>query len=118
MLVNSKCRASCTLLEWDRLHVLVLQCAGSVICRLLSEFRSCPFYTDRPQGLVRSFTNLGFLLAFDRKAMIHNSVEAENVLISHGFPYGGLILAVFFRVGQNFHSAVHQSSGQHASVGP
>lgn len=85
---------------------------------LLSEFRSCPFYTDRPRGLVRSFTNLGFLLAFDRKAVIHDSVEAENVLISHDFPHGGLILAVFSRVVQNFHSAVHQSSGPHASVVP
>lgn len=50
--------------------------------------------------------------------MIHDSVEAENVLISHGFPHGGLILAVFSRVVQNFHSAVHRSSGQHASVAP
>lgn len=50
--------------------------------------------------------------------MIHDSVEAENVLVSHGFPHGGLILAVFSRVVQNFHLAVHQSPGQHASVSP
>lgn len=72
--------------------------------RLWSELRSCPLHTDRPRGLLRSFTHPGFLLAFDREALIHDSVEARNVLINHGFPDGGLILAVFSKVVQNFHS--------------
>lgn len=73
----------------------------------------------RPQGRVRSSAHLSFLLAFDKEALIHNSTEARNVLISHGFPFRGLILEVFSRVVQNFHlGSVHQSSGQHASVVP
>lgn len=86
------------LLEWDTRDVLALT------RRLWSEFRSCPLHTDRPRGLLRSFTHPSFLLAFDREALIRDSVEARNVLINHGFPDGGLILAVFSRVVQNFHS--------------
>lgn len=69
-----------------------------------SQLRSCPLHTDRPRGLARSFTHPGFLLAFHREALIHDSVETRNVLIHHGFPDGGLILAVFSRVVQHFHS--------------
>lgn len=92
--------------------------AGSAPCRLLSELHSCPLHADRPRGLVRSSAHLSFLLAFEREALIRNSTEARNVSINHGFPYGGLILEVFSRVAQISIRAVHQSSGQHASMVP
>lgn len=66
--------------------------------RALVRVTGLPLAHRQAAGACKEFSPSRLLLAFDREALIHDSMEARNVLINHGFPDGGLILAVFSRV--------------------